>query len=220
MWVARHRPVFPRPRDAVLWPPTDRPVVPAGRLTPSVDRALAWSGVAGAAVAFGAIALTTTLAPWFGWTTHALSHLGEPNRWDLFWVFNWGLAVAGVLGTVFAVRVALDAATRPHAVAALATLVGMVALSLVGVFHLPHPLHGPVSVAFFVALTLGVAGHGVADVLAGRRHRGLGFVLVAVAHVGSWVAWVILRPWPGIALPELLGAVVLAGWALAVTRGA
>jgi hypothetical membrane protein len=183
-----------------------------------VDRALAYSGAAGVVVAFGSILLTTALEPWFAWPTNALSHLGDPDRWGLYWLFNGGLAVAGALGSLFVLRVALAARSRAHRLAAAVLLAATVDLALVGVFEVGHPLHGPVSVAFFVALTYGLFLYGTADALDGRPRRGLAFVWLGIAHVTGWALWATVVPWTGVAVPESAGAAALGAWTVAVTR--
>ena len=182
-----------------------------------LDRALTWTGFAGILAAFFAIFATAAAAPWFSWTDHALSHLGDPDRWSLFWLYNWGLAVAGILGSLFVARAALAFRTTLHRLASVVLAATMVDLTAIGLFPVGHPLHGPVSVAFFVGLTYGLFLYGSGDVLAGRRHRGLVFVWLAIAHVTGWAVWQFV-PWDGVAVPELGGAVVLAVWTITITR--
>jgi len=183
-----------------------------------VRRALAWSGVAAVLVGFGTIVVTTASAPWFDWTANALSHLGDSDRWALAWVFNRGLTLAGVLGSAFVARVAVDATTNARRGAIGVFGISTVSLALIGAFPVGNPLHGPVSVAFFVSLTYGVFLWGTTDVLDDQPRHGLALIWLGIGHVTLWATWVTVVPWSGIAIPELVGALVLGAWAIAVTR--
>lgn len=179
------------------------------------------AGVAGAAVAFGAIAVAAALAPWFSLTGDALSDLGRRSARSAP-VFNGGLVVAGVLGAAFVGRLATVERGRVRRLGQVVLLVAMVALAGIGLVPLGHPsgLHTPVSVTFFVALTYGLALDGTASVLDGHR-VGLGFVWLALTNATGWLVYALVVATgrtPGVALPELVGAVALAAWVVTRTR--
>lgn len=187
--------------------------------SPDVRRWTALAGPAAVAVSavavFGSVVLASwVLADWFTWTDNALSHLGEVGE-PTAPLFNAGLVVSGLLGVAFAGRVYVAGTNAFHRFAAVLLGLGLANAALVGVFPLPHELHGPVAVAFFVLLTLGLFAHGSGDALAGRARRSVLSTWLAVAHV---VAWVLLGvvPFDGIALPELVGVLALWIWTLAV----
>jgi hypothetical membrane protein len=89
--------------------------------------------------------------------------------------------------------------------------VALVAMALVGVFPLPHAAHGPVAVAFFVLFTYGLVVHGTGDVLAGAVGRGLVSIWLGIAHPTAWLLG-LLGDADGVAIPEFVGAGLLAGW--------
>lgn len=187
----------------------------------SARRLAALAGPAAVSVSavgiLGSAALASwVLGSWFTWTGHALSDLGATGRVTAP-LFNGSLVVGGVLGTAFGVRVWLHARNHWHRLGALLLGVGLLNAALVGVFNLPHPLHGPVAVTFFVTFTLGLFAHGSGDALAGAPRRGVRTIWLAVAHVAAWVALAVV-PFDGIALPEFVGVLALWGWTVQTYR--
>lgn len=175
-----------------------------------------FAGPLSIAVAFLGILLAALLSPTFAWTGNALSDLGargEPTAP----IFNGALIAAGILGVPFVWRVwtATDTALQRAGVALLAA--SMVALAGVGVFPLPTREHGTVAVAFFGLFTYGFFVHGTGDVLAGDTRRGLASIWFGVAHPTAWLLWVLVRG-GGIAVPELAGAALFAGWVIVQYR--
>ncbi len=186
-----------------------------------LGRVTTHAGVAGAVVAFAAIAVAVVLAPWFSLTGNALSDLGERSRRSAP-VFNWGLVLAGALGATFVGRLTAERGGRVRRLAQAVLFVAMVALVGIGLVPIDHPsgLHGPVSVTFFVALTYGLALDGTASILDGRGRTGLRFVWLAFANATGWLVYALVAAGevdPGVALPELVGAVALATWAVTKT---
>lgn len=164
---------------------------------------------------FGSVALASWIVgDWFTWTGNALSHLGADGH-TVAPLFNYSLIVAGLLGVAFAGRVRVAATNAWHRLGAGLLGLATANAALVGVFPVPHDLHGPVSVAFFVLLTLGLFAHGSGDALAGRARRGVLTTWLAVAHVAGW-ALLAFVPFEGIALPELVGVLGLWTWTLTV----
>lgn len=172
-----------------------------------------WCGLAAPAIGLGSVLLATLLAPWFSWTGNALSDLGHPARATAP-LFNGGQGVAGLLALAFAARLWTDAGgwLRRGALAVLAA--SFVSLVGVGAFPETTDLHFPASVAFFVTLTYGLWLYGSADALDGAPRRGVVTVWLGVANVTAWVVYAALEPFDGVAIPELVGAVALAAWAV------
>lgn len=188
----------------------------------SVDRLTALAGPAAVVVSFvgifGSVALASWVTgDWFTWTGNALSHLGAPER-AVAPLFNYSLVLAGLLGTAYAGRVFVDGTNAWHRLGAVMLGLGLLNSALVGVFNVPHPLHGVVALTYFVLLTLGLFAHGSGDALAGRPRRGVMSIWLGVAHVAGWVLLGVV-PFDGIALPELVGVVGLWVWALVVYGG-
>jgi len=184
-----------------------------------LDDLAIYAGVVATVVAFGMIFLTTTMAPWFSWPGDALSDLGHPDRWELYWIYNYGLMVAGTLGVVFAVRSALDRGTLAHVAGSLVMAVSLADLALVGYYHAGRDPHVLVSTLFFVTLTYGVFLYGSGEVLAGNVYRGLGTIWLGLVHAAWWGVWGLVDLGDGVAIPEFVGALVVAGWtAVAIER--
>ncbi|WP_436931329.1 DUF998 domain-containing protein [Halosimplex halobium] len=169
-------------------------------------------GLAAVVVAFGGVVYAMAAAPWFSPLYYALSDLGARGV-PTAPIFNGALLVGGALGAGFVVAVLADTDHPVRRAGGIFALLAMLFMAFVGVFPLPHPLHGVVAVPFFLFLTLAVFLWGGGDYAAGRELRGLVLVLLGVLHVVSW-AWWALFPWfpPGIAIPELFGAAAFAVW--------
>ena len=185
-------------------------------MSSSLRRAGTWLGVLALAVSAIGIAVAVASAPWFSWTANALSDLGVRERASAT-PFNYGLIAGGTLGVGFAARLWAEAPGRIGR-AGIATLaLSLASMVLIGVFPIPHPYHGPVSVAFFALFTYALFVHGSAEVLAGRPRVGLATVWLGIAHVTGWVVWGVAGT-EGIAIPEAFGAACLGGWVVATTR--
>jgi hypothetical membrane protein len=139
-------------------------------------------------------------------------------------VFNGGMTVAGLLGATFVVRLGLAEGGAVARVGQGLLVAATLALAGVGLFPAGGPtgLHTPVAVAFFVLLTYGLAVDGTAGVLAGRPRSGLLFVWLAFANATGWAVYAVVAAGaesaPGVALPELVGAVGLGVWTVTRTR--
>lgn len=176
-------------------------------------------GIAASAVGIlGSVVLASwVVGDWFTWTGSALSHLGHGERATAP-LFNYGLVVAGLLGVAFSTRVWLAGTNAWHRLGAALYGFGTLNAALVGVFPVPHDLHGTVAIAFFALLTLGLFAHGSGDALAGRARRGILSTWLAVAHVSSWVLLEFV-PFEGVAIPEMVGVLGLWIWTLDVYAG-
>lgn len=187
----------------------------------AIDRALTWSGAAAVVVSFSAILVATTLTPWFSWTGNALSDLGAPGE-PYAAVFNWGLIAGGLLGTLFVLRVALESDRPAEWVGSAVLLVATGSLAAIGAFPVDHPFHGPAALSHFVSLTYGLVAYGSADALGGRARTGVATVWLGMANATAWLVWALLAVGegsaPGVAIPEFVGALAIAGWVYPATR--
>ncbi|WP_224336949.1 DUF998 domain-containing protein [Haloprofundus halobius] len=165
------------------------------------------------AVTLGAILTATVVAPWFSWSRDALSELGVDPVTAL--LFNGGLVVGALLALPYAVPLWRAAVSRASRVVAVLFALTAVAMGLVGVFPMDTSPHFAVAVAFYLLLTATLAADGVVRRRATTGRRSLTLVVV---HLLSWAAWAAgWFPGPGLALPELVGAVILAAWVLALS---
>lgn len=181
-------------------------------------------------VAGVAILAATTLDGEFAWTESALSDTGalppdagasiavlleDPS----IAVFDGGMLLAGLIGLPFAGLLFADAANAIERLGAVAFAAALIALAGVGVFPLPHALHGPAAILHFAGVTLFLWVYGTGAVLGGRPRFGIATVWVGIAQFLFWLLWAVaLRPGPipGIAIPELVSAVAFGGWSFAV----
>ncbi|GAB3413332.1 hypothetical protein GCM10027435_07120 [Haloparvum alkalitolerans] len=162
------------------------------------------AGAASPAVALGGILLATALDPTFSWTADALSDLGVRAPSAL--AFNASLVGGGLLGLPYAHLLA----ERGGRAVGVSFGGGTLCLAGVGLFPSGTALHAPVAVGFFLLATVALAVDGAA-----RRNESTGRLTLALAagHVLAWVTWGAgLWPATGLALPEFVGALVVAAW--------
>lgn len=175
-------------------------------------RLATWCGPASIAVSAVGILAATLLAPWFSWTSNALSDLGAAGA-STAPLFNGTLILAGLLGLPFAVRLVVDRSGWVRGLGALLFGAASLSLSLIGVFPIPSPYHATVAVPFFLLFTLAIAIDGVGAIRGGHRVDGTLSLSLAAIHVVGWLVWSD-SGLVGVAIPELVGSVALWIWIL------
>ncbi len=184
------------------------------------DQALAASGVAAVLVTVSAILFATLVSPDFAWRTNALSDLGvtttDAGTAVTVWLFNGGLVLGALFGLAFAVlrwRRSDGQLARLVAVSFAAT---MGALGGIGLFPSGTALHTPVAAAFYalVTVTLWIDAWEAGGGPGGRR--GAVTTWLGATNAVAWLIWAATGPVdrPGVAIPEIIGALVLAVWVL------
>lgn len=171
------------------------------------------SGLLAPLIALGAIAVATLVSPTFTWTESALSDLGGPGA-PTAWLFNGGLLLGGIVALPFALRVFTVARNRLERVGAVLFGATGVALASIGVFPIGTPQHLPAAVSFYLLLSLSLWAYGAGNALAGSRGIGALTIGLGVLNLAAWVVWALAvrSVAPGLALPEIVGAVCLGGW--------
>lgn len=170
-------------------------------------RFAAGAGVASAVGTPALIVAATLLAPWFSWTQNAFSDLGVAAGTAT--LFNGTLIGGGLLALPFAWLLWATADGTLPRLRAVGFAVTGVALGAVGVFPAGDPLHFPVAVTHFVGVTVTL----VVDFLA-RPGAATGRLagVAGLCNAAGWVAWGQGLLPPGLAIPEFVGALVLAAW--------
>lgn len=188
---------------------------------PSLERYAVYCGLLAPVVSLGSTGLSTVVAPpaEFTWEAYALSDLGRPGA-RTFLLFNGGLILGGLLGAAFAWplwRHSRNLLERVGTVLFAPTVVG---LGLVGVFHLPHGLHTPVALLFFIGGPVTQWLYGAGQVLADDARFGTVSILLGVVHVVGWVGWqfAVSGPEAWFAVPEMIASLAFGVWALALAR--
>lgn len=191
--------------------------------------AAAASGLLAPVVAALGILGATLLDPSFAWTSSALSDTGAlPDGRSVTWsfvgsnpqflVFNGGLILTGIVGLPFTATLWSRARNVPHRIGVVAFAAAIVALALVGVFHLPRPPHGAVAITHYFAATVALWTFGTGSVLAGAVRRGLATIWLGIGHLLFWLVWAAVLssgPISGLAIPETVGAAIFGGWVVA-----
>ncbi|MDY6778926.1 MAG: DUF998 domain-containing protein [Candidatus Nanohaloarchaea archaeon] len=170
------------------------------------------AGLAAIVIAFLAISSSTFLSKTFHWSGSALSDLGAP--WSsVSLIFNTGMILAGLSGLVFGIYLIRNAETRLEWIGAGLFNISMFGLGMVGVFPIGTPWHREASILFFTAFTYAFLVWGTATIQEGFIYTGLASTWLGLLHATVWGIWLAsLRPWLGIAVPELAGSLLLALW--------
>lgn len=183
------------------------------RATDWRSTAVDWSGAAAVCVTVGGIMLATVLSPTFSWTHAPLSELGvEPG---VAWIFNGGLVGGALIGLPFAYAIATEISGWKHSVIGVTLAVGLCFMAAVGVFPMDSPLHSPVAVAFYLTVTALFAIDGLLRLRTRAGKISLAFVPI---HMLGWILWGAgYFPGPGLALPELYGALLFSIWVVVLS---
>lgn len=194
------------------------------------NRTTLYAGVVMPAILGIAPVLATLFAPGFKWTENALSNLGRLPEGDSislslltsqpeFFVFNGGLVLAGLSGAPFGLWLFEQTTSYLKRAGACVYVLSMVLLASIGVFHVPHELHGPVAIGHFLTAVVSLLLYGAGMALNGRPRGGLVTIGCGLGYVASWIGWGIwIAPTlpNSIAIPEFFSGLFFGGWVLVV----
>jgi len=156
---------------------------------------------------------------WFVWTERALSDLGVHAESAL--LFNSGLIIGGILNIIFALAVIRSYGNQTVGRSgAFFLLLSGIFLTSIGVFpeNSPNNIHYIVSVAFFSALSLSLLIQSVALLQTStKRQFGIFTLIMTLIATITWIIWMPLKPYEGVAIPETVSG--LAGTAWSITMG-
>ncbi len=166
------------------------------------SKVFALLGVLGILVTWLFIAVAIATSPWFSWKVNALSDLGHSVKSKAAPIYNFGLALGGLLLAFYAV---MALTPRARASGVLMTIAAF-ALQLIAVYDEVYGrLHTVVSILFFIALTAASLAYSVE-----KRSK-----LALAAFVVSIAAWALY--WngtyrAGVAVPETVSALAGSAW--------
>lgn len=193
-----------------------------GRPVESFEALIPSLAVLGIALTLGSILLSAALSPSFSWQSNALSNLGvtttDAGTRTTALLFNGGLVAGGALGAGFAAASYRRLTNRQDRVVAALAGSSLVSMALVGVFpQNVEGVHFAVAIGFFLLLSVTLWVDGVGRIRGRHRLGGALTVAGGTVNVLSWVLWISLRadPYEGVAIPEMVGALVFAAWLLA-----
>lgn len=183
-----------------------------------IERLGTASGLLAPVVTLGAIAIATILSPTFTWVGSALSDLGVPEA-PTAWLFNGGLIVGGIIALPVGILIFLNARNRIEQAGAVLFGVTAVLLAAIGVFPAGTPQHFPAAISFYVSLSVSLWVYGTGNVVAGKRRLGAFTICLGLLNIGEWVVWATTFRdiVPGLALPEIIGALILGLWLFGTT---
>ena len=175
-----------------------------------------WSGAVAVCTTIGSILLATLLSPSFSWRANALSNLGVTSTavgtTTTALLFNGGLIAGGAVGLLFCAVVYGTAANRGQRAVAVLLSLTLVLMALVGVFPQGTAPHFPVASGFYLMITISLWVDALAWRSAGNGEWAVRSGLAGTANILTWIVWVATgAPW-GLAVPEIIGAVIFATW--------
>ena len=180
------------------------------------SRIFLYCGILSPIIAFLLISLAILFSLWFSWTGNALSDLGVHEESAV--IFNAGLVISGILNVVFAFGVMhfYRNQTIGRDGAFFLLLTGIF-LASIGIFPetAPNNIHYIVSVGFFATFPLSLLIQSAALLSsADQRKLGAFTLIIAIIAFLPWAIWEPLRPYRGVAIPELVSALAAATWSI------
>lgn len=155
-------------------------------------------------------------ASWFSWTGNALSDLGVHEESAV--LFNSGLTAGGILNMVFAFGVMSSYKNQMIGrCGAFFLLVTGIFLASIGIFPetSPNNIHYIASVAFFAAFPMSLLIQSAALLSThSRRKLGAFTLIMAITAAIPWAIWMPLKPYRGVAIPELVSGLAAATWSI------
>jgi hypothetical membrane protein len=174
------------------------------------------TGALAAVVTIGCTLVATLVSPSFAWRENALSNLGvtatDAGTTLTVVLFNGGLIVGGLLGLVFCALLYRVASGRVHRTVAGLLSLTLVLMALVGVFPQGTAPHFPVASGFYLMITISLWVDALAWRTAGNGEWAVRSALAGSTNILMWLVWVAAgTPW-GLAVPEIIGAVIFGTW--------
>jgi hypothetical membrane protein len=175
-------------------------------------------------LATGAIVAAAVASPSFSWTENALSDLGQPGAPAATplttLLFDGGLVLGGFLGFGFMYALWMGSEHPIERAAVVPLFLSLAGLIGVGVFPLSKPLHTPAAIGFYLFSMVTMGVYGLGNVTAGASRRGVATIALVAVHIAVWWWWVAAgsAAIPGLALPELAGALTFDLWVLATAH--
>ena len=168
-------------------------------------------GVAAPVTSLTLIFAAVSVSPWFSWQQNALSDMGvsaTPNP------FNFGLVLDGLFNLVFTIGILRQMdRSRLARLGSLALLLGAIALPLIGIItEDQHPWHWPISASYFFFTPLAYLFIGTWSFRRGRKTDGC---LTLAAGIAALLVIFLRDPLThqdGIAVPEILAALIIGCW--------
>jgi len=131
-------------------------------------------------------------------------------------LFNGGLLLGGLFGLLFAWG-RWQRTTRAGG-RVVAVLLGLTVVCMAGIAVFPQGTtpHVPLAVAFFVLITATIWADSLVTGKTPEGLRGAVTAWLGLVNVLAWGIWIATGPVlrPGVAIPEIVGALVLSAWVI------
>jgi hypothetical membrane protein len=145
--------------------------------------------------------------PWFVFTEHAFSHLGNPDATAPY-LYNYGLIICGAITVLYSVVITRESKNKFETAGGAFALVAGIFLAFIGVFHSGIPEHGFVTSFFFFMIDVAMVAWGAGLLLRGWKRYGL--AVLAIGIIGPVIAYAI--DWPSAAITEAYAIILINAW--------
>lgn len=177
-------------------------------------------GVAALVVTFGGIVVAIALSPAFSVGSNALSNLGDAGdpagTTTTELLFNGGLILGGLAGAGFGAWLFTQCENHLQRLGTGVFVAALLSMGAVGVFPQDGPYHFQVAVGFYMLFSLGALLSAIGQFLAKARRLAVVSVATGSGNLLTWIGWTQTGglDQPGLAIPELIGAVLVGVWTL------
>ena len=145
---------------------------------------------------------------WWSITDNAISDLGRVSL-PYNWIMNISLIIAALLGIYYATAL-FEGMNNIGKLGIGIFIMGLAFLALIGIFPEGTGPHYHVSVGFFVSCSVGMLIAGIGFYIEGDKPFGSFTTLLFI--IGWLLAFLAMRRFRGVAIPEFIGIFIIVGW--------
>ncbi|WP_456321903.1 DUF998 domain-containing protein [Palaeococcus sp. (in: euryarchaeotes)] len=145
---------------------------------------------------------------WWSITDNAISDLGRVSL-PYNWIMNISLIIAALLGIYYATAL-FEGMNNIGKLGIGIFIMGLAFLGLIGIFPEGTGPHYHVSVGFFVSCSVGMLIAGIGFYIEGDKPFGSFTTLLFI--IGWLLAFLAMRRFRGVAIPEFIGIFIIVGW--------
>ena len=147
-------------------------------------------------IIYSCIFASISFSPWFSWSRNALSDLGHCIRSKSAPIYNFGLAIGGLLLSIYSI-IFLKNNTK---ITWIVMFITSIFLQLIGVYDEAYrSLHGLVSVSFFISMWISMV------ILSIEKGLKIG-VITSIIYIIIWILYYNKIYSSGVSVPELLSS--------------
>ena len=158
-------------------------------------------GLLGPVLTLALVLTSAMISPWFSFWNNALSDLGHAVKSGVAALFNFGLAIGGLMVLAYGASSSITSRLLRASI----VVVGA-QMNLVGVFdEMYREIHFWVSTAFFLSLAFFLVVYAIS-------FRAVGPLVSLLVGVALWTVHFAYKVPPGVAIPELVSVLLTLPW--------